>query len=303
MKRVSTIIIVAIAFFATSFQTATAQCTAPTGLGAAVIDATTMNLFWTAVAGATSYDINVQNGPGNPVVMDVTTNNIAGPTFMVEGLTAGSSYKFKVRTDCGGDHSGWSPYFFFTAGGGVGGDVCDVPTGLAATGITATGAMLTWSAADGAFAYRIRVEDGSGNPVEFAFTGSSATTSFNMTGLTAASNYKFKVRSRCASGTSGWSAWTNFTTSPLRTAEMEDQSLLVYPNPASTNMNIRLNGVEGVSHLMIVDLSGRIVYDQMIDVDGQSSFTISTADFANGIYQLMMETNGEMASQKFSVVH
>ncbi len=302
MKRLSTFIIVFIALIASANHT-NAQCTVPTGLGVTVADATSMNLSWTMVAGAISYDINVQNGPGNPVVMDITTNNIAGPSFLATGLVSGSNYKFKVRTDCVGDHSGWSAYFFFTAGGGVAGDTCDTPAGLFVSAISATGATLNWETAGGAIKYRVRVEDGSGNPVAFALNAISITNNYTVTGLNAASNYKFKVRSSCPSGKSGWSTWSNFTTAPLRDSELMGNSFLLYPNPATAEIHLKLNNEIENSIVTVLNVSGQVVYQQSLNPSEHSIVTISTSDLSNGIYHVMINSNGAISTQKFTIVH
>ena len=167
MKKLNSLSLIATLLLMIAYNTSNAQCVTPTGLTATVADATSMNLLWAAVDGADDYTINIQEGPDNPVNYDVTITDVAGTSYLAAGLTASTNYKFKVRTNCGGDHSSWSEYFYFTTGFAGGGGSCDAPTGLAALDITATSAALTWDVLDAASKYRIRVEDGSGNPVPF----------------------------------------------------------------------------------------------------------------------------------------
>lgn len=301
MKKVTTLLVLTMLLFVTN--NVNAQCAGATGLSSAVLDATSTTLMWAAVAGADNYDVNVQNGPGNPLVMDVTTNDVAGTSFIASGLTSGANYKFKVRTNCGGDHSSWSPYFFFTAGFDGGGGTCDVPSGLNITGITSSSALLNWVDVDAANMYRVRVEDGSGNPVAFAFNATTGDNSYTVSGLNASSNYKFKVRSSCVGDKSGWSDWTNFTTAPLREGELSN-TFSVFPNPATETINIQFvnNSING-SQLMIFDLTGKMVYQQLIQDVYNGNINIPVSDLAEGIYQIIM-TNGEsVQTEKLMVTH
>src|SRR5205085_6661678 len=97
---------------------------------------------WNAVAGAGSYEISVDNAQSNNVVynFEVTT---AATSYTLSGLIAGANYEFKVRTNCGGNHSDWSGWFNFTSGDGSG--ACSTPVNLTVTNRTAAGAQLNWN--------------------------------------------------------------------------------------------------------------------------------------------------------------
>lgn len=83
-----------------------------------------------------------------------------------------------------------------------------VPTGLAASAITTTGATLTWSAVTGA-TYDVQYK-----PTASATwtTVAASTNTLTLTGLTANTAYEAQVRSKCSSTTSAYSASANFTT-------------------------------------------------------------------------------------------
>ena len=87
---------------------------------------------------------------------------------------------------------------------------CPLPTGLTATSITTTSALLSWTAAAGATSYAIeyRVTGTSG----WSYTSSSST-SVTLSGLSPATTYEFEVQSVCsASDSSGYTISTLFTT-------------------------------------------------------------------------------------------
>ena len=289
MKKLNSLSLVATLLLMIAYNTSNAQCVTPTGLTATVADATSMNLLWAAVDGADDYTINIQEGPDNPVNYDVAA-----------GLTASTNYKFKVRTNCGGDHSSWSEYFYFTTGFAGGGGSCDAPTGLAALDITATSAALTWDVLDAASKYRIRVEDGSGNPVPFTATLGSVTNTTTITGLNPSSNYKFKVRGRCPSGSGSWSDWFDFSTIAGRLGTNE-AGLMVYPNPAQNVVTIQIATNELTTQIQLIDLTGKVVYQNEILAGAATAVELSVNDLAAGIYQVVSVAGNQVQTTKLVV--
>ncbi|MGK0387427.1 MAG: hypothetical protein ACI94Y_000153 [Maribacter sp.] len=116
-----------------------ATLTAPADAG--IDQATTVDLTWDAAvtgSAATSYDVYFGETSGAlPMV-----GNQAGTTYNAIGLSAGTTYYWSVSpvntggtTDCSG-----MEYSFTVAT-----VVCDAPTAVAAVGVTATDAMVTWA--------------------------------------------------------------------------------------------------------------------------------------------------------------
>ncbi|MFD2353903.1 fibronectin type III domain-containing protein [Nonomuraea ferruginea] len=105
--------------------------------------------------------------------------------------------------DGAGNLSGNSATVTFTTAA-TGGDTTPptAPAGLTASGTTTTGTSLTWTASTddtGVTGYEIlRAPGASGGT--FAQAGTSATTSFTDTGLTAGTTYRYQVRARDAAG-------------------------------------------------------------------------------------------------------
>lgn len=195
-------------------------CPSPTGLMASNQTGTAALLTWGAVAGAGTYQIEVENGSGNASFFKVTAN-IAGTAFTVNGLLPTMNYKFKVRSRCGGDKSNWSGWYSFnsstgTGSGGNGGGACITPGGTSTTNISPTGAKLNWNSVAGVSGYRINIENASGNPNPLNLTVNltSGTTNYLVSGLVAGKAYKWKVRSLCGTQTSAWSANKIFVTLP-----------------------------------------------------------------------------------------
>jgi hypothetical protein len=86
-----------------------------------------------------------------------------------------------------------------------------VPTGLAASGVTSSGATLNWNAVAGAtFDVQYRVI---GAATWTTIAASSNTTT--LSSLTASTSYEAQVRSKCPTTTSAYSASVNFTTTTV----------------------------------------------------------------------------------------
>lgn len=68
----------------------------------------------------------------------------------------------------------------------------------------------------------------------------------------------------------------------------QDVSLSIAPNPASDQISINLTGIENAS-VKIVDVLGNVVYK---DANFMSTKKIDVSSFKNGIYFVMIESNG-----------
>ncbi|MEN9962908.1 MAG: hypothetical protein RL582_3, partial [Bacteroidota bacterium] len=128
--------------------TAPFVCNAPTGLTATAITSSAATLNWTAVSGAASYAVEYK------LSTDTTWTTAAAASTTtsvnISGLSASSLYNYRVSTNCGANGtSGFTSAQFSTTAPFV----CNAPTGLTATAITASGATLNWTAVSGAASY------------------------------------------------------------------------------------------------------------------------------------------------------
>ncbi|SDK34684.1 fibronectin type III domain-containing protein [Nonomuraea jiangxiensis] len=183
------------------------------------VTATSATLTWPAStdqggSGLAGYNVYREQGATDPQLGQSATNSIT-----LTGLTANTQYQVYVRArDGAGNLSGNSPAVTFTTTTG-GGDTSPptAPAGLAASGTTSTGTSLSWTAStddNGVTGYDIlRAPGASGGT--FTQAGTSATTSFNDTGLTPSTTYRYQVRARDAAGnTSPVSNTVSVTTAP-----------------------------------------------------------------------------------------
>ena len=179
----------------------TAVCNPPTSLNVTGITSTGGVLNWTEPGGTVGSEYTVTTSATAPTGSGTPTIAL---TYTASGLTPNTLYYAWVRDSCGpGDFSTWISYPFTTL-------PCAVPTGLTASGITSTGATLTWSEPGGSVGSQYVITTVSGIP-----TGSGTSTTaltYTASGLTPSTTYYVYVRDSCGPG--NFSTWigTTFTT-------------------------------------------------------------------------------------------
>jgi hypothetical protein len=200
-------------------------CNPPTATVASAITNTTATVAWTAPSVgyvAANYDYEYAT---NSAFTGATAGNTGGTgtSINLTGLTPNTPYYVRIRTNtttpvsC---TSSWSPTYSFSTL-----PDCVVPTGLAASSITATNASLAWTQPVGSVG-PLGTWD-----IEYAtnaaFTGSTIVTPmvspYVLTGLTpstvvSATNtitnttYYARIRNKCSGGDGPWSTAINFNT-------------------------------------------------------------------------------------------
>ncbi|MBC8046062.1 MAG: fibronectin type III domain-containing protein [Fimbriimonadaceae bacterium] len=175
---------------------------------------------------------------------------------------------------------------------------CDTPTGVTAMNVTSSSAKIKWTAATGATQYNLQYRVLG----TMAWTKkNSATTAKNLTGLTAATTYQYRVRSFCGAGVfSPYSALQTFTTLTLKEEApivVEDHSvqLGIYPNPNAGEFQLVMEHVHADEVIMrIYDLTGRIIMEQnLISADDAIVQTIKLPDGFSGKAIVKIECMGK----------
>jgi hypothetical protein len=79
-------------------------------------------------------------------------------------------------------------------------------------------------------------------------------------------------------------------------------AIAVYPNPNNGVFEFKINAGGRVNgDLMIIDVTGKTVYSQKLDVMGMYSTTINLSTYARGLYTLQIRTADGFASKNISV--
>lgn len=157
----------------------------PSGLSAAATSSS-LTLTWSAVSGATSYE--VKRGASGSVT------RVTSRSRRFTGLSANTSYTLYVRARNSGGASGWTSITQRTSRASL-----TAPTGLSISSTTSS-LTLTWSAVSGATSYQVK--RGSSGSVRTVSSGRS----YTFSGLTADTSYTLYVRARKGSTAYGWSS-------------------------------------------------------------------------------------------------
>ncbi|MEO7176243.1 MAG: fibronectin type III domain-containing protein, partial [Saprospiraceae bacterium] len=180
------------------------SCVAPTGLQSSNITGSSAVLSWGAVFGANYYEVRYKPTNSNNWI----TITVNGTSTTINNLLSNTTYWWYVRSSCNnGSFSPWSYEANFTTGGYQG---CNAPTGLTASNITGSSAVLSWGAVFGANYYEVRYKPTNSNSwITITVNGTSTT----INNLLSNTTYWWYVRSSCSNGTfSPWSYEANFTT-------------------------------------------------------------------------------------------
>lgn len=168
--------------------------TAPTGLAATSLTATSFTLSWIASTdnvGVTGYDV-YKNGA------KINTANITGTSYSVTGLAASTSYTMTVKAkDAGANQSAASTALAVKTIAAPDTQAPAAPTGLASASITSSAFTLSWVKSSdniGVTGYDVY---NNGTKVN---TTNITGTSYSVTGLAASTSYSMTVKAKDSAG-------------------------------------------------------------------------------------------------------
>jgi hypothetical protein len=116
-------------------------------------------------------------------------------------LTASTTYQYRVRTVCNSGNSSFTPVATFLTANNNNGASCDKPSYTEVELISNTKAKISWEDVPDAIRYNIRYKVNGGSWKSRTSTQANRT----LSNLTPGATYKYRVRTRCASG------WTSYT--------------------------------------------------------------------------------------------
>ncbi len=189
---------------------------APSNLTATVASATQINLSW-ADNSSNEDGFAVERSTDGTTFAPLATVAANATTYTDTGLTAATTYTYRVRATSSGGNSGYSNTAAATTQAAGGGEL-PAPTGLSANVVSSTRIDLAWTDnATSETGYRVEQSSGLAGFTEIAQLAAN-TAAYSVTGLTAGTGYSFRVR---AAGTTN-SAYSNTVSATTAVAPVPD---------------------------------------------------------------------------------
>jgi len=308
--------------FTTSSTTTT--CNAPATPTASAVSQTGATLSWSAVSGAVSYNFQYKLSTATTY----TTVNTTATSYVLTGLTAGTSYNARVATVCSSGTSANSGAATFTT---TSSSTCTdtyennntsgtaktiaVNTNLTARISSSTDKDwfkfantttnrniridLTGLPAD----YDVKLYNPSGTQVAISQNGST-TSEVIIYNTTTVGTYKIQVygyggafnSSLCYTFRASTSS-TSFRESEEAIAEpltIDDAQAIAitsaFPNPTSDKLNIQFTTAENVNaSIQVLDVTGRVILNEKYAaIEGTNTVILDFATLANGYYTVLL---------------
>jgi len=296
----------------------TDSCSAPTGLTSSAITTTGATVSWTAATGGLNYDVDYK-----PNSLSTWTNAVTGTTSTsvnISGLTSGTLYDWRVRTNCSSTSSAYATAQFTTSTTSTCASTLDNSTNGTTSGaatipfntnvnglispsgdvdnykfvITTRGTItITLTTLPGD--YDLKLLNSSGSQV--AISQASGTTSESISRTVSAGTYYAQVYgyNGANSATSCYTlkvqlgTATRGGTDGLITSS-DVQKVDVFPNPATNIVNVNLTGFTGKSDLSLFDVNGRVViHREVSDVNSQ----LDISGLPTGVYMMRIKNAGK----------
>ena len=272
-------------------------CDAPTALTASNITETTAEITWTGSAEAYEFKLN----GGSAETLTTTTKALTG-------LTPETAYTVEVRAICGEQTSEWVSTSFTTLEEQVVivlGEVTTSPaTEVGNTSATLNGALVSAGEAENftvGFALSttadFTLEDAGVQDITATLTEATFTATVN--DLTEGQTYFYRAYITNQAGTA-YGAVETFTLLSLTDALANQIAVQLYPNPASDNATLEINGLNQDAKIVISDLQGRILNQDNINA-GTTRYTINVSDMTSGVYYIRIITDNVVNTQKLIV--
>jgi hypothetical protein len=272
-------------------------CDAPTNLSASNITETSAEITWNGTA--STYEFKLNSGAAE--TLTTTTKTLTG-------LTPNTAYTVEVRAICEEQTSDWVTTNFTTLEEQVVivlGEVTTSPaTEVGNTSATLNGALVSAGESENftvGFALSttadFTLEDAGVENITATLNANTFSQAVN--DLVEGQTYFFRAYITNEAGTA-YGAVETFTLSGLTDALANAINAVIYPNPATSQATLEINGLNQDAKIVISDLQGRILSQDQINA-GTNRYTINVSEMASGVYYIRIVTDSVVSTQKLIV--
>ena len=279
-----------------TFTTDDMPCFTPDSLTVVSTSFSMVELTWRSLGNATKWVVEL-NGAGNQRFDTVTAH-----PYMARNLYSDQQYTASVRAICllGIVESEWSDTITFRT------DACTPVTNVTIASVTENSAIVLWNPVDGAQGFRVSYGDSNFYDNEARVVDvPAASNSYTITGLESDSPYEVYIQTKC--GDDLFSAVSaedriSFRTLPGGTPEgiddVDNNSLILFPNPASSSVTLTVDGFNGEAMVEVVDMNGRTVAKQSTL---NRQLVLDVSSMAQGAYFVRVTGDSRTAVRKLIV--
>jgi len=286
--------------------TTTAPCGTPTGLSSSAITSSGATVSWTAVSGATSYDVDYKLSTAG-----TWTNSITGTTSTssaISGLSASTLYDWRVRANCASGASSYAQAQFTTTAVSTCPGPLDVSTNGTASGaatipfntdvkglispandndyykfVITTGGTATITLTTLPADYDVKLYSSNGT-TQLAISQAGGTSSETISRTYTAGTYYVHVYGYNGAN----SATTCYTLRVQLGTATRNETIVtpkadvvsIYPNPVRGELKVNMGTYTEPVTVNVTDMYGRRIANKTF----ANSTNISTAKLASGVY-------------------
>jgi len=197
-------------FGSSSSGTPHTSITAPAapGMATVTISESSLSLSWSAVSGATSYQVwyNTTNTTSGAVQ---SGGDIAATSHAIAGLNNGTTYYIWLKAK---NSAGTSGFGISSSGTPQTSITAPAAPGMATVTISESSLSLSWSAVSGATSYQVWYSTTNNSSSAVQSGGDIAATSHTITGLNNSTTYYIWLKAKNSAGTSGFGISSSGTT-------------------------------------------------------------------------------------------
>jgi hypothetical protein len=292
-------------------------CGIPTSLSATSVTSSSATLNWSAVSGATSYNVRYKATASSTWI----NNSTSSTSLAVSGLSASTSYEFQVQAVCGANSSAYSSSATFTTQAAGCSDVYEsnntlsaaktIPVNTDIYGLispsgdndyfkfttTSPNTYIRIDLSNLPADYDIRLYNSSGSQLAISQNGGTAAEVIIRNTSSAATYY---VRVYGYNGANNASQCyllrINTKNSAWREAEWQvNNEVVVFPNPAMDKVHIQFSSPKSEDvTIRLADITGRIVQSLTMTTEaGLNTAALEVMQLPKGIYLLeLVNTEG-----------
>jgi hypothetical protein len=294
-------------------------CGTPAGLASSAITQTSATISWNTVSGASSYDVDYKATSSGTWI-----NKATGTTALsanLTGLTAATTYDWRVRATCSSGPGSYAQAQFTTFGAATCPGSYDVSTNGNTSGaatiplntdifglvgsrndndyykfVITTGGTLTASLTTLPANYNLSLLNSSGTLLQSSTNSGTTNETINRT-VTAGTYYVrvYPVNKQTFNASNCYTLRVQGGTASRIGGEEVPyviNKLKVSPNPAGITANLAFNSlIGGNAKVFVINQTGSVVLNKLLQINaGENTRKLDVSNLANGIYFIKIQT-------------